>query len=470
MTDTPQREATRSTPGVPASQRKLSLGKATAFGLAGMGIGQAMSTTAAILLPYAGNGSWLAMLAATLAVMCVAISINVFARRFVGTGSLLSYLGHLPWKWPSLLVGATYIVGYIVAVGNSGAVVFTTSVFARAGFSAAGSESFQDISIVLLGIVAGYLTHRGLTASVKAVNLLGFTCLPVIAVILIANLMGDGLSVHAQMHLRDTSISQILQGAVVAIFGFIGFEGCAALAAETDQPTKNTPRILLLIVGTIGFTATVSCLIVTPLLQMETAALETGISPIAILANRAGLNFLGPVVDVLLACAMFAACLAGFNYAARIVATAAREGLLPAMLGVIDPKRRSPSNAAAAVTVLSTTLMIVLHHAGRMTVLSLWVYQGVICSYCWAISWFVTCCGAIVLVIRERAREPVSVTASILGASAILVVFVATAVQTADTLLGAAPLYVLIAAVILYVWMLRQNRLHKYLPANELPL
>ncbi|WP_235046883.1 hypothetical protein [Arthrobacter nitrophenolicus] len=70
----------------------------------------------AYLAAYSGRSSWLAMAASVAAFTLIGLFITVFARRFIGTGSLYSYIRHVFGSWSTLVIAAAMIPGYIVAI------------------------------------------------------------------------------------------------------------------------------------------------------------------------------------------------------------------------------------------------------------------------------------------------------------------------------------------------------------------
>ncbi len=141
----------------------------------------------------------------------------------------------------------------------------------------------------------------------------------------------------------------VLGASLIAFFAFIGFEGMVNVAEEVKRPERTLPLAIAItfVVSTVLYIAVVWVVIrsVSPAeLATTTAPLSlayqrlTGASPLAIslIAIVATIN--GVIVQMLMA--------------SRVVYGLARRGALPAVLGRIDKRTRTPLLATALVVVL----------------------------------------------------------------------------------------------------------------------
>ncbi len=71
-----------------------------------------LASVPALVLVTAGNGSWLGALIAAVATSLVGLSVIAFARRYVVTGSIYSYLPHVFGPWARILAGAALVLGW----------------------------------------------------------------------------------------------------------------------------------------------------------------------------------------------------------------------------------------------------------------------------------------------------------------------------------------------------------------------
>ena len=107
--------------------QKVSLTRVTMLGLSGQQLGPSAAIAAGSIPLYAGYGSWLAMALALLAALCMTAAVNVFARKYVVTGSLLSYVGIALGRLPQRVVAASYLVGFLVVCAALSACFVTFS-------------------------------------------------------------------------------------------------------------------------------------------------------------------------------------------------------------------------------------------------------------------------------------------------------------------------------------------------------
>lgn len=160
--------------------------------------------------------------------------------------------------------------------------------------------------------------------------------------------------------------SGILLGAFVAFYAFIGFEDMVNVAEEVRQPQKTLPRgIILALVITTGFyfvVAVAGVLVVKPaLLAQQTAPLayiyqhQTGREPwlISLIGIASIVN--GVLIQMVMA--------------SRILYGMSRRQWLPAWLGRVHPRTRTPINATLVVMllILGFALWLPLLSLARLT-------------------------------------------------------------------------------------------------------
>jgi amino acid transporter len=151
-------------------------------------------------------------------------------------------------------------------------------------------------------------------------------------------------------------LSFLMTGAILTFFAFIGFEDTINVAEESKNPQRTLP---------IGI---VSAMLAATVLYMAVAITAVSVVPWRELAAAPG-----PLAEVMaraapwfpnwgyVAITIFAvANTALLNYvtASRLILGLAREGLLPAALGRIHPRRRTPHIAVVALLPLLVALML----------------------------------------------------------------------------------------------------------------
>src|SRR5208283_1064890 len=258
----------------------LPLWKVSALGLAYMQIGPSMAVSAGSLIAFSAHAAWLSNLISVTVLTLMSLVISAYARRFVVTGSLVSYAYEAFGRRARLFVAACMVLGYIALTAT---------------------------------LILTVVTPQG-----------------------------------------------IIQGAIAATGYYVGFDGIAALSVETKDPKRNVPHVLIATVVIIGIAITASCLAQYPMLLGHANELAAGGSPVAIVAHAIGWDWLAVVVDFLLVPATLASTVALYNVGARIIATTAADGLLPAWISRVHPRSHTPVAAVGALAVVATSLAVLI--------------------------------------------------------------------------------------------------------------
>jgi amino acid transporter len=399
----------------------LKPGQIIALALASYTPAVALATVPFLLFVTAGNGSWLGALIAALATGCVGLSVVTFARRYVVTGSLYSYIAHVFGPWARVLMGTTLLLGYIALIAG---VSMTTGIFAGSFLISAGVESGFDASVMAIittaaiALAAG-LAYRGLDTSVRTAVVLTIITVPVIVLVTVAVAVDTGLSLGDQLSLEGASVSSIFQGVAAGAVFLVAFESSAALAAETRDPKRNVPLAVMSVPIVLGGLYLVATVLQVPGLMAASDALEQGISPAAALALQAGLgDTVAKATDVVLAVANLASLIAFVNYGSRFVATLATDGLLPTSAARVHPRFKSPAAAIIGLAVVAQASLLVLMGLYPNDLLTK-VFPSIstLTVYMWVIPYLLICAGAIVLVTRERRRKASLVVTAVLGSA-----------------------------------------------------
>ena len=167
----------------------LGAGQITALALASQTPAVALATVPFLLVVTAGNGSWLGALMAAVATACVGVAVIVFARRYVVTGSIYSYMSHVFGPWARHLVGTALLLGYITLLAG---VLLLTGAYAGSFLISIDlvSELGPGVMTALTSIalaIATALAYRGLDASISWAVVLTVITLPLVVVITVAS-------------------------------------------------------------------------------------------------------------------------------------------------------------------------------------------------------------------------------------------------------------------------------------------
>lgn len=423
---------------------QASLLSVTVLGLSAQQIGPGVALAGGYMIVYAGNASWLSMFIALLGACAIGAIVTTFSRRLVATGGLMSYVASVLGPYARALVGAGYIVGILIAVAAvvTGVVIFSSSFLVQMGMGWAATPTGQALSAVAIAVVAGAIAYRGLDASVKVSAVLSFIGIPFVVWVTIAAAGAtEGYSLLPQFDFSNESMSweSVLQGTLIALAYFVGFEGLSAMAGETKDPKRNVPRLVLWLLGITGSAYILTLWFQIPALGAGLDQLAAGESPAAVLAHLGGLGFLAAPLDLLLAAATFAGLIATFNYGSRIVATAASAGLLPHRLSHIHKRYRSPSAAVFFMTFIAAGLPIALQLVSAAPPLESSIYLYTLFSYCYLLPYVVGAAAAIVLVVREGRPNVILIAVFLVGGAACAYVLYYALTSAGEGIFGALP-------------------------------
>ena len=395
--------------------------KAAVMGFSFMSIGLTIGLSPAYAVTFAGSGGVAAQILGLVVIFSIAVAVSAYAKRYVATGSLMSYAYFVFGRWGRAIVGGCQLCGYLVMLASITAVTQVFVVGAMTDLGLDGSDaSLQLVSIVILLSAACFLTCRGLEASIKLSMILAFACIPPVLFVVGAAILQEGVQVSAQFDLEKMAMPAIIAGAMSALAFSIAFEGVTTLAAETNNPKRNVPRLLFLLVIVIGGCAILATLLQSPMLLREKAALDAGSSPIALLAQAGGVEYMQLIVDLLLVPAGFSAIVAVCTFGARVIATAASDGLLPAWLGRLENNSDAPSRAAIFISLLSGSALVLPVLFSNLSPIALGAMFGSAVVAYWLPPYLLICVGAIVLEIRHREYSPFVIFFSALGALTVL--------------------------------------------------
>lgn len=142
-------------------------------------------------------------------------------------------------------------------------------------------------------------------------------------------------------------------GIILAALSFIGFETAAALGEETRNPHRNIPRavfgsmivvgifyVLMAYVGTVGYGPN----------HMLTGYANDS-APFDTISRHFGGPILALLIDLVGICSFFSAALGIINGGARVIYTAARDGVFPSPFGWLHPTHQTPVGSIAILCI-----------------------------------------------------------------------------------------------------------------------
>ncbi|KXX58981.1 APC family permease [Rhodococcus sp. LB1] len=373
-----------------------------------------------LVFTTAGVTAWQSSLLATLAVVCIGRAVIVFARRYVATGSLYSYIAEVFGPRARYLTGAALLGGYITVVTGAVAFVgvFVGSFLYSRGLTTALQFGPQAVIFAITLAGAAAIALRGLGTSVRIAVVLAVLALPLVVVITVASAHHTGLDLAHQFVFADFSLSHTMQGIAVGAALLIGFESCAVLATETRDPLRNVPVAVMAAPVVLGGLFPIVTILQVPGLAAASDQLAAGMSAPAALAIQSGLGTsVATATDLVLAVASFASLIGFVNYAARFAMTLAEDGLLPDVIARVHPRYHSPYAAIGALSVAGFAMVSgLVFWTGD--IVSAYTPIATLIVYLWVLPYVLIAAGAIVLTVRAREFRPGLWLAAAIGAAA----------------------------------------------------
>ncbi len=349
--------------GPPKLHRNLSVWEAIGISLALMAPSMAASINPQGTATTVGRAVPIAFALAFVGVLLVAYTFVRLTQRFHHSGSVYGFVG------ATLGPRAGVISGWAL----TGTYTFYAVVTSMAGGRFAAN--FLDAlgiwnnpptwSGFLLGAIGMVLVWwlaitpaRGGTRVLLAAEGITVLLIVIVIVIVFAKLAGHsaphGLGVDWSVFSlpSGTPISTIFLGVVFGFLSFAGFEAASTLGEETRRPRRDIPRAILgvAIFGGIYF------FVVTAVEVMGFGTSAKGVtafinstSLIGDLGTSYVASWLGTIITAGAMISAFGCALASTVGASRLAFAMSRDGILPARLSHVSPRRRTPTTAAACV-------------------------------------------------------------------------------------------------------------------------
>ena len=376
-----------------------------------------MALVPMLLFSAAGEKALASALLSMLVVICLGFAVISFARRYVASGSLYSYIGEVFGPWARYITAAGLFVGFVVQVAGIAGIIgiFTGSFLTSLGMNNAlelGPQAVIYLAAIGIGAVVAI---RGLDTSIRVAVSFALVSIPLVVLITVASGVHTGLDLPQQLDFSSLTVSGTLQGVAGGAAFLIGFESCTSLAAETRDPKRNVPLAVMSVPVLLGIVYLVCTIIQIPGLAAAQDSLEEGMSPPAALAIQAGLpSFVATGTDLVLAIATFASMVGFLNYGARFAMTLAQDGLLPAKASAIHSRYHSPH---IAIVVLAITGFVIMSSMVLVsgTVTSAYNAVATLGVYAWILPYLLIAAGAIALSLKHRRFSPAIAVGSVLG-------------------------------------------------------
>jgi basic amino acid/polyamine antiporter, APA family len=337
-------------PSDPTLKRVLGLPLLVLYGL-GVTVGAGIFALIGVILGIAGDHAPLAFLVAGLVAGVTARAFALLSRRYPRAAGEALYAAK----------GFGPTAGRIAGLGVAITGIISSAVIGLAFAGYIGTLTVLPAPLILLALLVAVaaVASLGVKESVVAAAVITILEVGTLAVIAIAGIPSllDAAVLERLLAPPVTAIEVQLTfaAAAVAFFAFIGFEDIVNMAEETQDPERHLgAAIAITLAATVVLYAAIAAIAAA---APDRAAIAESPAPLADLFTMlTGVS--GAPISIMAAIAMINGILVQVVMASRVVYGMAREGLLPAWLGAIEPRRRTPLRATAIVTAIIAVLAL----------------------------------------------------------------------------------------------------------------
>ncbi len=424
----------------------------------------APTTTPAATIPLvcalAGNGTWLAYVLATAAVLLVALCIGRYARISASPGSLYTYASMTLPPWLGATVAWSLLLAY-VATGSS--VIGGFYHYANLLLRDATGHVYSAVLLALLVTgISIWIAYRDVKISARLMLWIEALSVTVILVMVVLLLVRHGWHWDwDELHLRGMTGSGLRLGLVLALFSFVGFESATTLGSEARNPLQAIPRAVIQTAVLAGIFFTVCAY--AEVLGFHTAGQDLGTSqaPMHVLAQVAGSPVLGVLIDIGALVSLFAGTLACITAAARVLLLMAHNGLAHGSLRATHALNQTPSRAVV-ITGIAAVLPVAVLAARGASGLDVYGWLGSLATYGFIVAYaLVSIALPRFLTDHGHVRLPIRIL-SWLACTAMLLALVGNLYPVPEGPYGKLPyiyLVYLAAGMIWFLWNARNKRI-----------
>jgi len=353
----------------------------------------APTTTPAATIPLvcalAGNGTWLAYLLATAAVLLVALCIARYARHSASPGSLYTYASMTLPPWLSATVAWSLLLAY-VATGSSviGGFYHYANLLLR---DATGHVYSAVLLATFVTAISIWIAYRDVKISARLMLWIEAASVSVIVIVVVLLLVRQGWHWDAeQLHLHGMTGSGLRLGLVLALFSFVGFESATTLGSEARNPLHTIPRAVIQSAVLAGAFFTVCAY--AEVLGFHTVGQDLGASqaPMYVLARVGGVPVFGLLIDIGALVSLFASTLACITAAARVLLLMAHNGLAHDSFRTTHARNQTPSRAVV-ITGIAALLPVATLAARGASGLDVYGWLGSLATYGFIVAYALVC-------------------------------------------------------------------------------
>jgi APA family basic amino acid/polyamine antiporter len=326
-------------------ERSLNLWEVTLMGV-GVILGAGIYVVIGEAAGLSGNALWLSFIFASVVASFTGLSYAELSSRFPHAGAEYVYVKQ---SFGDVLA---WLVSWFIIVGSSIGVATVSLGFSNY-FSALFTTPILPTAIVMLLLctiilIAGVKETAFFTIIFMIIEAVGLIIIIAIGLPFIGSVDYLALS---------EGIRGVIQAGVLIFFGYIGFEGIARLAEETEDAAKNMPKAIIL---SIAITTVIYLLVgIAAVSIVGWEQLSQAQAPLAFVAEQVlgGESFL--ILTIIVLFSTFNTALATLLSGSRVIYGIAKEKVIPSFFSKVLRRTKTPWVAIGSVVGLSMVFLLI---------------------------------------------------------------------------------------------------------------
>ena len=320
--------------------------------------------TAVLIVPlafsYAGNGTWLAYLFATVMLSFVVMNLNQFARRSSAPGSMYTYIGRAFGARGGVLSGWTLLWSYafIAIAGLTGFAIFVNQFLDAIGIK----SHVPDIICFAVSITAcWYVAFKDIRVSSLLMLVLEALSMAIIIGLCVVVLTKHGSAIDTeQLTIHGVGLNSMNLSVVVCIFSLVGFESATALGGEARNPLRNIPRAVSWSLAITGLFFVLVSYVEVLATRNNGLSLADLTAPLSSIADAYHVGALKAPICLGAMVSFFSLTLSCVNAGARILYPMAQHGVFSHHAGNTHARNRTPHIAVTAFAVIVFAVVAIM--------------------------------------------------------------------------------------------------------------
>lgn len=365
-----------------------------------------------LVFATAGNGTWLAYLFATVAIVLVGYHVNYFARRSATPGALYTYVTEGLGPAAGFISGNGLVLAYLL---TACAVLAGFANYANVLLGYLGMHASPILLALFAAVTAWYLTYKDIQISAKVMLGVEAVSLLLISILCAIVFFKSGIKIdYAQFKLEGISTDSIRIGLVLAFFSFVGFESATALGTEAKNPYRNIPIAVItsaLFVGTLFILFSY-----TEIIGFSGSAikLNEAAAPLTYLAEHNGVGFIALFISIGVAMSMWSCAVACITAGARVLLTMGRHKMIPASSSKVHENNETPYVAVTLLSVAAFSVPAVLLYYGA-GIMDIFGWVGTIATLGFLLSYVMIVLAGPVYLYKRKELKPFNVVIGIIS-------------------------------------------------------